>query len=289
MYRLQTHWANCCTQTAYYCSIATWTDAAKDYYFNYAAADGADSAVPAEPAHPFLVGSAPWVNRCHSFLFHRGREYHSCTDYRSDLEISTAVTKVGRSSLDVEHAFRHVTGRGERELLCQAWSSIVVISPNDNRPAPHGLGPQVASLCAEPSLCGIPRELPAERPEGAQCYPVLTRFSDVDGHGHVNNSVLLSYLQNARLLQVAASMERPSGKADRRLRDVRSMHIEFLAPAEPDERLDVFTWPGPAAAGEEPQVGFFQICKGDGTLVLRARMDFAETLAKRPRTPKPRL
>jgi len=37
--------------------------------------------------------------------------------------------QVGRSSLDVEHAFCHVTGRGERELLCQAWSSIVVISP----------------------------------------------------------------------------------------------------------------------------------------------------------------
>ena len=34
---------------------------------------------------------------------------------RSDLEVSSAVTRVGRSSLDVEHAFSHAG-----ELLCQA-------------------------------------------------------------------------------------------------------------------------------------------------------------------------
>ena len=105
MYRVQSQWANCCTQTAYISSLATWADAAKDYYFNSKTEEVAKGDPIAD--HPFQLGAAPWVIRSHSFLFHEQRRYHSCTDYRSHLVYSTAVTRLGKTSLDLEHGIYH--------------------------------------------------------------------------------------------------------------------------------------------------------------------------------------
>ena len=78
--------------------------------------------------HPFQLGDAPWVIRTHSFIFRESRRYHSCTDYRSDLAISTSVTRVGRTSMDLEHGIYHEPrwkkqgGRGNPLLNAQTDS-----------------------------------------------------------------------------------------------------------------------------------------------------------------------
>ena len=71
-----------------------------------------------EVDHPFQLGDAPWVIRSHCVLFHEPRRYHSCTDFRSDLGISSRVTRVGKSSIDLEHEVCHeLRGRMHCMLL----------------------------------------------------------------------------------------------------------------------------------------------------------------------------
>lgn len=224
MYRLQTQWVNCSTQSSYLSSLATWTDAAKDYYFN----TGTLSEKDALSEHPFQLGDAPWVIRSHSIQLLEQRRYHSCTDYRSQLAISTAVTRIGRTSLDLEHEVYH-----SERLLCKVASSIIVFSPETGKPVAHGLELH-AKACGQASE--INRWLGDEPPVGVFRTEIKPRFSDLDGHGHVNNAVLLSYLQDAR----AASK---AGEARVSLEDVAAMYVEFLGMAGLEDLLSIQVWP----------------------------------------------
>jgi len=297
MYRLQMHWANCSTQTLYLCSIATWTDAVKDVFFTWGekssdAHTGAQGQIKQELVdqlrHPFMVGSVPWVIRSHRFLFHTQREYHACTDYRSDLAVRTSVTRVGRSSLDVEHFFYHDLhgDLSKAPLLVQTRSSVIVVSPDDHRPAPHGLDAH-SSACATESF-SIPTEF-EKRPEHTSQYSLLTRPSDADGHGHVNNAVLISFIQNARLMELMGGQSgglkwKVADELENALQDIQSMYIEFLDSALPNEELTVLSWykmKESAQPSSKSDTAFFDICRAGGEVIARARMDFGTVPPRR--------
>ena len=158
MYRVQSQWANCCTQTAYITSLATWADAAKDYYFNSSTEEAARGDKAAD--HPFQLGAAPWVIRSHSFLFHEQRRYHSCTDYRSHLAWSTEVTRLGKTSLDLEHGIYHERSGQSPRLVCQIASSIIVFSDETGRPAAHGM--EIHKERCSTSVLSISKDLGTE-------------------------------------------------------------------------------------------------------------------------------
>ncbi|CAJ1445151.1 unnamed protein product [Effrenium voratum] len=264
MYRLQTQWVNCCTQTSYLASLATWTDGAKDYYFNtkmHGVVDGGGD-------HPFQLGDAPWVIRTHSFIFRESRRYHSCTDYRSDLAISTSVTRVGRTSMDLEHGIYHDLG-GTRKLLCEVASSIIVFSPETGKPVSHGME-QHAKDCGATTV-QLSKDLPEAVPEGAFEFALKPRFADLDGHGHVNNAVLISYLQDARHGAACAR----SGAKYEKLEDLEAMYVEFLAMAGLEDEICVQLWPSSGSL-------FFRM-SSKGRIILRARMDLGTRAAARLR------
>ncbi|CAK9111606.1 8-amino-7-oxononanoate synthase (AONS) (7-keto-8-amino-pelargonic acid synthase) (7-KAP synthase) (KAPA synthase) (8-amino-7-ketopelargonate synthase) [Durusdinium trenchii] len=268
MYRLQTQWVNCSTQTSYLGSLATWTDAAKDYYFNTATSGKEDV------DHPFQLGDAPWVIRSHFFLFHEPRRYHRCTDYRTDLEISTQVTRVGKSSMDLEHQVCHeLPGAEGHKLLCSIASSIIVFSPETGKPVPHGMDVH-SSKCSKVNL-EINRWLDNEAnqtPAEAFQHVCQPRFSDLDGHGHVNNAVLLSYLQDARHAAACASM------GSSRLDDLRSVYLEFLSMAGLGDTLTTVLWE------PMPSTLLLRMTSGRRT-ILRARFDLGSPLAPAERVP----
>eukprot|EP00434_Breviolum_minutum_P008756 symbB.v1.2.007717.t1/scaffold479.1/size198797/9 len=271
MYRLQTQWVNCSTQTSYIASLATWSDAAKDYYFNTASTCGTRTeSLESAADHPFQLGDAPWVIRCHSFRFEEQRRYHSCTDYRTDLAISTAVTRVGRSSMDMEHNVYHeLPGEKNPKLLCQIASSIIVFSPDTGKPVAHGMEVHAPKCC--PASLDVDKWLGEEPPSNAFQYTCKPRFSDLDGHGHVNNAVLLSYLQDARH---AAACGLSGSYA--KLEDVESMYVEFLSMAGLEDTLTIFVWqvPNPQSAGSRI---FLSMLSARGSrAIVRARLDLAE-------------
>lgn len=308
MYRVQTHWGNCSTQAAYLSSIVTWADAANDHFFNFrlpldedqriadslglpegSVKAGGLSSLPATQPHPFQLGIAPWVIRSHSLLFYQPASYHEQTAYRSDVAVTSAVTRVGRSSLEVEHAFFHEASErsGRAELLCRSRTSLIVLSEQTYRPAPHGLDGH-ATLCAAPSF-KVPTEL-VDRPGGCHCLRLMTRPSDVDGHGHVNNAVLVGFLRGAQLARLEARARQGVGEEggqrggpvpaervqelEKLLPAVRSMHVEFLAPALMSEELSVFSWGGEqGSCAGTAQPGFHEICRADGAVLVRARVD----------------
>ena len=245
MYRLQTQWVNCSTQSSYLASLATWTDAAKDYYFN----TGSLSEREPLAEHPFQLGDAPWVIRSHAIQLLEQRRYHSCTDYRTPLGISTCVTRIGRTSLDLEHEVYH-----EERLLCKVASSIIVFSPETGKPVAHGLE-RHKKACSQASE--IDKYLGEEPPVGAFYTEIQPRFSDLDGHGHVNNAVLLSYLQDAR----AASKAREP----RVLEDVAAMYVEFLGMAGIQDLLSIQLWPHAK--------GLLLRMTSGSRVILRARLD----------------
>eukprot|EP00439_Symbiodinium_sp_Y106_P062229 s3851_g9.t1 len=272
MYRVQSQWANCCTQTAYVTSLATWADAAKDYYFNSSTEEAARGDEAAD--HPFQLGAAPWVIRSHSFVFHEQRRYHSCTDYRSHLAYSTAVTRLGKTSLDLEHNIYHERSGDSPKLLCQVASSIIVFSNDSGRPAAHGMEVH-ASSCSK-SAVHFSKDLgrePDHSPFRHMCKP---RFSDIDGHGHVNNANLIGYLQDAR----------HAAKAPERLEDIFSLYIEFLSMANLDSTLEISVW-----SVSSPAAVFFHMRDQDGRSIVRARMDTAlpEVSIEKTLSAKPRL
>ena len=271
MYRLQTQWVNCSTQASYIASLATWSDAAKDYYFNTASTRGTRTeSLESAADHPFQLGDAPWVIRCHSFRFEEQRRYHSCTDYRTDLAISTAVTRVGRSSMDMEHNVYHeLPGEKNPKLLCQIASSIIVFSPDTGKPVAHGMEVHAPKCC--PASLDVDKWLGEEPPSNAFQYTCKPRFSDLDGHGHVNNAVLLSYLQDARH---AAACGLSGSYA--KLEDVESMYVEFLSMAGLEDTLTIFAWqvPNPQSAGSRI---FLRMVSARGSrAIVRARLDLAE-------------
>eukprot|EP00438_Fugacium_kawagutii_P036648 Skav209274 [mRNA] locus=scaffold1552:289460:291586:+ [translate_table: standard] len=272
MYRLQTQWVNCATQTSYISSLATWSDAAKDYYFNTGSLATHDELAD----HPFQLGDAPWVIRCHSFKFQEQRRYHSCTDYRTDLAISTAVTRVGRTSLDTEHNFYHEVDTGPKgghkslKLLCQMTSSIIVFSPDTGKPVSHGMDAHAQKCCA--ASLDIDKWLGEEPPSDAFQYTCKPRFSDLDGHGHVNNAILLSYLQDARHAALS------SASSDFvKLENIDSMYVEFLNMVGLEDTLTIFVWEAPHPKGaERPRLCLHMNSACGSRTIVRARMDLAE-------------
>ena len=256
MYRVQSQWANCCTQTAYVTSLATWADAAKDYYFNSSTEEAAQGDKAAD--HPFQLGAAPWVIRSHSFVFHEQRRYHSCTDYRSHLVYSTAVTRLGKTSLDLEHNIYHERSGDSPKLLGQIASSIIVFSNDSGRPAAHGMEVH-ASSCNQRAV-HVSKDLGSEPDHSPFRHLCKPRFSDIDGHGHVNNANLIGYLQDAR----------HAARAPERLEDIFSLYIEFLSMANLDSTLEISVWSVPS-----PSAVFFHMRDQDGRSIVRARMDTA--------------
>ena len=275
MYRVQTQWVNCCTQSAYITSLATWADAAKDYYFNSSTEEACQGDEMAD--HPFQLGAAPWVIRSHSFLFHEQRRYHSCTDYRSHLAFSSAVTRLGKTSMDLEHSIYHERSGYSPKLLCEVASSIIVFSTDTGRPVAHGMEAH-AGRCSK-SAVSISKDLGTEsNPFRHVCKP---RFSDIDGHGHVNNAILMGYLQDAR--HAAKSHGRPGSQ---RLEDIHSLYIEFSSMANLDSTLEISVW-----FTTSPNAVFFHMRDQDGRSIVRARMDTAlpEASVEKALAGKPRL
>ena len=265
-------WVNGSTQTSYIASLATWADAAKDHYFNTG-------------GHPFQIGDAPWVIRTHSFKFQEQRRYHSCTDYRSDLAISTAVTKVGRTSMNTEQHFYHEVGGGSPKLLCQVASSIIIFSPDTGKPVAHGMDAH-AKQCS-PAALDVDRFLGDEPPDAFQ-YTCQPRFSDLDGHRHVNNAILINYLQDARYA-AACSLAPPDSYVA--LDDVDSLYIEFLSMADMDDTITIYVWTAPHPEHSGRRLFLRMLSSPGSRTILRARFDLAEDSGPkgyvRPSTLKP--
>ena len=273
MYRLQMQWVNGSTQTSYIASLAAWGDAAKDHYFN-------------TEGHPFQVGDAPWVIRSHSFKFLEQKRYHSCTDYRSDFAISTEVTRLGRTSLDTEQNFYHEMGTGDdksRKLLCQLASSIIIFSPDTGKPVSHGLNVH-AEKCS-PISQEVDRWLGDEQPPAdAFEYTCQPRFSDLDGHRHVNNAILMSYLQDARHA-AACSVSNASFAG---LDDVDSIYVEFLSMVGLDDALTIYVWSAPPSQNAGSKMFLKMLRPQDSMTIVRARFNLAESSGpKRSLTLKP--
>lgn len=266
-------WVNGSTQTSYIASLAAWGDAAKDHYFN-------------TEGHPFQVGDAPWVIRSHSFKFLEQKRYHSCTDYRSDFAISTEVTRLGRTSLDTEQNFYHEMGTGDdksRKLLCQLASSIIIFSPDTGKPVSHGLNVH-AEKCS-PISQEVDRWLGDEQPPAdAFEYTCQPRFSDLDGHRHVNNAILMSYLQDARHA-AACSVSNASFAG---LDDVDSIYVEFLSMVGLDDALTIYVWSAPPSQNAGSKMFLKMLRAQDSMTIVRARFNLAESSGpKRSLTLKP--
>lgn len=283
MFKLRTQWANCSTQTAYLCSLVTWTEAAKDWFFTLRGTPNEDANSQLAPSgsdsHPFKVGSVPWVVRHHTIQLFQQPGYHQVADFRTDISISTDVTKVGRTSLEVEHTISHDVEGGTGELLCKVASAIVIFSEDFSQPVPHGLeslGPE----CAVATFAA-PQAIP-ERPQHVTTHSFRVRPSDVDGHGHINNVAFVGFLQNARIAALAKAFgcegERPAGgMLAKSLAPTKSLHVRYVRPScQEDEELTVYSWMDISLEDRDQTLPamFFEICNADDAVLVRARSDF---------------
>ena len=156
-----------------------------------------------------------------------------------------------------------------------------MFSPETGKPVAHGMD-AYAKDCSSSSI-SINRSLGAEQaPREAFQHTCQPRFSDLDGHGHVNNAVLLSYLQDAR----HAWRKSCETSVAVRLEDLKSVYVEFLAMASLDDILTTLLWEEPSPSGKSI---YLRIMKGFDSakprVVLKARMDVAaEDLGKAPKT-----
>lgn len=150
--------------------------------------------------------------------------------------------------------FRRATSRrqyemrvaGSDELVAEAYSDWVYIDGQSQRPA--RVPPQMAAAFTpaaglSPAAKREPfPDFPAP-PDGVFRIRRRTRWSEIDGAGHVNNAAYLSFLEDCAM-EMMDAYEWPAARMHAAGFGVvaRQYRIQYLAPALLGDELEVATW-----------------------------------------------
>ena len=160
---------------------------------------------------------------------------------------------------------------GEPEPVAKASTDWVFLDRTDTRPAaiPREM---VLAFAPEGDLPAERREpLPApEPPAGMHVHRRTVEWRDIDSVGHVNNAVYLSYTEAAGLDAARAYGWDPQNVLNQGWGIfTRRARVEYLAPAQLGDDLEVETWLSPP--GNTSITRYYRIRRaGTGELLVRA-------------------
>lgn len=155
-------------------------------------------------------------------------EYCEPMRHGDDIQICTWLARVGRTSLDFAHTFRHV---GDERITARARVTIVHLG----RDGPAPLDPKIAKfVTARPAPAAEPWPEGERRSAWAQDW--LVRPSDQDSFGHVNQARYVDYIDDTRQLATMAGEEAGCSGP------IRKLQLEYLRETHAGQRVQMQTW-----------------------------------------------
>ena len=155
-------------------------------------------------------------------------EYGEPLTYQDEVEITTWVARVGRTSFDFGHRIVRL-----RDAAMAARARMTVVNLGPEGPAP--LDPAVATLVIDEPA---PPVRPWPEAERAQSWARewIVRPSDQDSFLHVNQARYVDYIDDTRWF--AAEAGHPAGSRGR----LASLSVEYRREAHAGERVRMETW-----------------------------------------------
>ena len=175
------------------------------------------------------------------------------------LDLTTWVSRVGRTSLDMSHDLVRV----EDGVVVASSAATLVALGEDRRPTPVGAG--LSELLVDESRAELPGP-EGSAPLGAFEVALQVRPSDHDRQGHVNQARYGDFLVDA--LRLGAAAGRLDGVARGR---VGSVVLHHEQETRAGDALVARAWP----RAEAPTSFEVELARGASEVVARARVEFS--------------
>lgn len=255
-FRVVATWLDVTCEHHYLTALARWTDAAREFFFEH----------PSE-SNPFhLPATQGWVIRSHRFRLTEPRSFHERYRFRTPIDISTRVVRIGNTSLQVEHDLSvedaHLIAKVSSTVICINDEGSALKLPFDKDRIMRESAIHPPSLDWESEITA-PKE---NKPVTDDVYKFFVRPSDLDSLKHVNNGVFFYYLQDSRL-----ALSHDDAKQVEDLPAVQTLYMDFSAPLFLGEEVRIVKWTEDHGASECYEM---TVQRGKKTVIAsRAKLD----------------
>lgn len=208
---------------------------------------------------------------CHWLIMQSGISYLKPLRFGESVTVKTWVSDFRRASSRRLYEFRTA---GSDDLIAEAYSDWIYLDDESLRPT--RIPPEMVAAFTPPD--GLPpgaerQPFPKPPPQPAGTFRMRrrTRWSEIDGAGHVNNAAYLAIVEDC-VMELMVSVGWPAA----RLHDAgfgivaRDYRIQYIAPALLDEELEVATWVSNVRRSSATR--HYAITRvSDGQLIVRAQ------------------